>query len=43
MNSIRFFLQDLLDNPLTMATVIIGLVPVVLGVVFLCLSPGFSG
>jgi putative ABC transport system permease protein len=39
MNSIRFFLNDLLDNPLTMATVIIGLVPVLLGLVFFFLSP----
>ena len=36
---LRFFLNDLLENPLTMATVVIGLIPVILGVVYLVLSP----
>jgi putative ABC transport system permease protein len=39
MTSISFFFEDLLENPLTMAAVILGVVPMVLGLFFLVQSP----
>jgi putative ABC transport system permease protein len=39
MTSFRLFFWDLLDNPWTMATVVIALVPVLAGLVFLVLRP----
>jgi putative ABC transport system permease protein len=39
MGSLRFFITDLLENPLTLATVLLGLLPVVLGLAYFVLSP----
>src|SRR5580704_5421580 len=39
MNTLSFFLQDLLENPWSMATVVLGLVPILLGVIFCVLRP----
>jgi putative ABC transport system permease protein len=39
MNALQFFLDDLQENPLTMATVAAALVPLAFGLVFLVLSP----
>jgi putative ABC transport system permease protein len=39
MDSLSFFFSDLLENPLTLVTVVLGLLPVVLGVVYFVRSP----
>jgi putative ABC transport system permease protein len=39
MTTLRFFLFDLLDTPLTLITFIVGMVPVILGLIFLIVSP----
>jgi putative ABC transport system permease protein len=37
--SFQYFFQDVLENPLTMVCVILGLVPIILGLIFLVFNP----